>query len=125
MVIGLGVDIIQNYRIQCVVEKWGEKFLRKFFSENEIDSLEKTRNKDQRLAANYAAKEAFVKAMGTGFRSGMKFKYIEVNRDKLGKPYIDTHGKVKDAVTKKGVNNIHLSISHEKDYSVALVIFED
>lgn len=125
MVVGLGVDIIQNKRIESVIQKWGEKFLKKFFSENEINSLSKTRNKDQRLAANYAAKEAFVKAMGTGFRSGMKFKYIEVKRDNLGKPFIDTHGKVKDAVTRKGVKSIHLSISHEKDYSVALVIFEN
>ncbi len=125
MVVGLGVDIIQNERIESVVKKWGDKFLNKFFSDNEINSLDKTRNKDQRLAANYAAKEAFVKAMGTGFRSGMKFKYIEVKRDSLGKPYIDTHGKVKDAVAKKGVSNIHLSISHEKDYSVAVVIFEN
>ncbi|MGH7884669.1 MAG: holo-ACP synthase [Thermodesulfobacteriota bacterium] len=125
MVVGLGVDIVQNDRIVGVIEKWGKKFLYKFFSDNEINALSTTKNKDQRLAANYAAKEAFVKAMGTGFRSGMKFKYIEINRDNLGKPYIDTHGKVKEAITKKGINNIHLTISHEKDYSVAVVIFED
>lgn len=124
MVIGLGIDIVQNDRIENMIEKWGNKFLRKFFTENEIDLLSKTKNKKQRFAANYAVKEAFVKALGTGFRGGTKFKCIEVKRDNLGKPYIDTTDGVKKIVEQKGVNKIHTTISHEKEYSVAVVIFE-
>lgn len=125
MLVGLGIDIVQNDRIENMIEKWGDKFVQKFFSENEIEILSRTKNRNQRLAANFAVKEAFVKAMGTGFRNGMKFKYIEVRRDELGKPFIHTYGKVKDLITSKGVKNIHTSISHEKEYSVAIVIFEN
>lgn len=125
MLIGLGIDIVQNDRIESMIRKWGDKFISKFFSEKEIEVLSKTRNRNQRLAANFAVKEAFVKAMGTGFRNGMKFRYIEVRRDSLGKPFIHTYGKVRELIEDKGVANIHTSISHEKDYSVAIVIFEN
>lgn len=124
MVIGLGIDIVQNDRIENMIQRWGNKFLRKFFTDQEIDTLSKTKNKNQRFAANYAVKEAFVKALGTGFRSGTRFKCIEVKRDKLGKPYIDTIDGVKKIISERGVNKIHTTISHEKEYSVAVVIFE-
>lgn len=124
MVIGLGVDILQNDRIESMINKYGDKFLRKFFTDNELDFISKAQNKNQRYASNFAVKEAFAKAMGTGFREGLRLSDIEVKRDNLGKPYIDPIGQVKKIVEEKGINKIHTTISHEKEYSVAVVIFE-
>ena len=125
MVIGLGVDIIQNNRIHSIVEKWGDKFLNKVFTEYELNFVKKHDQKIQRYASNYAVKEAVVKALGTGFRNGIRFRNIELKRDTLGKPFIELAGKTKTFADERGINKIHTTISHEKDYSVAVVIFED
>ena len=125
MVVGLGVDIVQNERIKEIIDKWGDKFLAKIFSKTELDFINKHEQKLQRYASNYAVKEAFVKALGTGFRNGINFHNIQVRRDELGKPFIELMGSTKSFADKKGVSKIHTTISHEKDYSVAVVIFED
>lgn len=125
MLVGLGVDIIENSRFVSLIDKWGDKFISKIFTEKEIDFISKTKNKNHRYAANYAVKEAFVKALGTGFKKGIKFHNIEVKRNKAGKPFITTFGDTKSIVKKKGVKKIHTTISHEKEYSVAVVIFEN
>ena len=125
MVVGLGVDIVQNDRIQGIIDKWGEKFLAKIFTKTELDFINRHEQKLQRYASNYAVKEAFVKALGTGFRNGIKFHNIQVRRDELGKPFIELMGSTKSFAEQKGINKIHTTISHEKDYSVAVVIFED
>ena len=125
MVVGLGVDIIQNNRIESIVNKWGDKFLNKIFTEYELDFIKKHNQKIQRYASNYAVKEAVVKALGTGFRNGIRFRNIELKRDNLGKPFIELAGSTKTIADDRGVNKIHTTISHEKDYSVAVVIFEN
>ena len=125
MVVGLGVDIVQNDRIQGIIDKWGDKFLSKIFTKTELDFINKHEQKMQRYASNYAVKEAFVKALGTGFRNGINFHNIQVRRDELGKPFIELMGTTKSFAEQKGINKIHTTISHEKDYSVAVVIFED
>ena len=125
MVVGLGVDIVQNERIRGIIDKWGDKFLEKIFTKTELDFINKHEQKLQRYASNYAVKEAFVKALGTGFRNGINFHNIQVRRDELGKPFIELMGSTKSFADQKGINKIHTTISHEKDYSVAVVIFED
>ena len=125
MVVGLGVDIVQNERIQGIIDKWGEKFLSKIFTKTELDFINRHEQKLQRYASNFAVKEAFVKALGTGFRNGINFHNIQVRRDELGKPFIELMGETKSFADEKGINKIHTTISHEKDYSVAVVIFED
>ncbi len=125
MVVGLGVDIIQNNRIESIVKKWGNKFLYKVFTDYELAFIEKHNQKTQRYASNYAAKEAVAKALGTGFRNGIRFRNIELKRDNLGKPFIELAGTTKTFADDRGISKIHTTISHEKDYSVAVVIFED
>ena len=125
MVVGLGVDIVQNDRIKEIIDKWGDKFLDKVFTSSELDFINRHEQKLQRYASNYAVKEAFVKALGTGFRNGINFHNIQVRRDELGKPFIELMGSTKSFAEQKGINKIHTTISHEKDYSVAVVIFED
>lgn len=125
MVIGVGIDIVQNDRIERIINKWGDKFLKKFFSEKELAFITRTRNRNQRYAGNYAVKEAFAKAVGTGFRKGLRIRDIMVMRDSRGKPYVVLNGSARGYVEQIGANRIHTSISHEKDYSVAVVIVED
>ena len=124
MLVGLGVDIVSNNRIENLINKWEERFINKVFTDGERDFNNKSENKNQRYAANYAVKEAFVKALGTGFKSGIKFHNIEVKRDTSGKPYVKALGDTKLLIKEKGISKIHTTISHEKQYSVAIVIFE-
>ena len=124
MVSGIGIDMVRNSRIEGLVEKWGEKFLRKVFTDEEISDGGKAKNRNITYAANYAVKEAFVKALGTGFRRGIKFHNIEVRRNKLGKPFIDLRGSTKEIAEERGLTRIHTTISHDGEYSVAVVILE-
>lgn len=124
MVLGLGVDIVQNDRIGKIIDRWGERFLTKVFTSMEIDFIDKRSQKIQRYAANYAVKEAMVKALGTGFRNGINFHSIQVRHNELGKPWAELHGATRSLARQIGVDKIHTSISHEKNYSVAVILLE-
>ena len=123
-ILGNGVDIIQNSRIKKLIRN--KKFILRVFSKNEINESKKTKNKANFFAKRFAAKEAFVKSIGLGFRKGINLKDICVHKDKLGKPNIVLNSKVKKVLSKKFSSNrfkIFLSLSDEKDYSIAYVIF--
>ena len=122
-ILGNGVDIIQNSRIKKLIRN--KKFILRVFSKNEINESKKTKNKANFFAKRFAAKEAFVKSIGLGFRKGINLKDICVHKDKLGKPNIVLNSKVKKVLSKKFSLNrfkIFLSLSDEKDYSIAYVI---
>jgi len=122
-ILGNGVDIIQNSRIKKLIRN--KKFILRVFSKNEINESKKTKNKANFFAKRFAAKEAFVKSIGLGFRKGINLKDICVHKDKLGKPKIVLNSKVKKVLSKKFSLNrfkIFLSLSDEKDYSIAYVI---
>ena len=122
-ILGNGVDIIQNSRIKKLIRN--KKFIFRVFSKNEINESKKTKNKANFFAKRFAAKEAFVKSIGLGFRKGINLKDICVHKDKLGKPNIVLNSKVKKVLSKKFNSNhfkIFLSLSDEKDYSIAYVI---
>ena len=124
-VIGNGVDIIKNSRINSSLKIKG--FLNRIFTKNEIEQGKKLKNKINFYAKRFAAKEAFVKAIGTGFRSEINFIDIEINNYKNGKPYILLSKKLKNILKKKfkiQKYKVHLSLSDEKDYSVAFVIID-
>jgi len=123
MIAGLGTDIIEVGRIK---EKLlaDEGFMRSIFTPSEIEYCESKKNKAENFAARYAAKEAFFKALGTGWRYGMAFKEIEITNDELGKPDIKVSGKVKDFIEKNKIENIHVSLSHIRDMVNAIVILE-
>ena len=122
-ILGNGVDIIQNSRIKNLIRN--KKFILRVFSKNEINESKKTKNKANFFAKRFAAKEAFVKSIGLGFRKGISLKDIYVHKDKLGKPSIVLNSNVKKVLSKKFNSNrfkIFLSLSDEKDYSIAYVI---
>jgi len=123
MILGIGVDLAKISRFKKLVNK--ESFLDKFFNIEEIDYINsKGVGAAQSLAGRFAAREAFFKALGTGF-TGFSSKDITVINNPEGKPSIIPSNKVKDVLNNKGKNwNIHLSISHEKEYAIAQVILE-
>ena len=124
-IIGTGVDIVENSRIKKSI--LNNLFLNRVFTREEILISKKMKNKSSYFAKRFAAKEAFVKSLGTGFRNGFNFKDISVVNDKLGKPTFFITNKIKKMIKKKfKVNNFKffLSISDEKKYSIAFVIFQ-
>lgn len=118
----IGIDIVEIKRIQNFFSEHS-KFLRRIYTEKEVAYCQQMRrNPYQHFAARFATKEAVFKALGTGWRGKMKWTDIEVLNDKLGKPYLNLYGAVKEAADKKNVNDIAVSLSHCKEYAIAEVL---
>ena len=124
-ILGIGVDIIQNNRIKNSIKNL--KFRDRIYSINELKLSTSSKNKIGYFAKRFAAKEAFAKALGTGFRNDLNFKDIEIMNDKLGKPYYSMTKKITQIIRKEfKVKNFNcfLSISDEKEYSTAFTIIQ-
>jgi holo-[acyl-carrier protein] synthase len=124
-ILGIGVDIIENKRIKKSIKN--SNFKNRTYSAKELKLSSLTIHKASFFSKRFAAKEAFAKALGTGFRNNLNFKDIEVINDKLGKPYYTKNKKITKIVQKKfNVKNFNcfLSISDEKDYSTAFAIIQ-
>ena len=124
-VLGIGVDIIENKRFKNAVKN--TKFTNRIYSVNELNQSSKSKDKIGYFAKRFAAKEAFAKALGTGFRNNLNFKDIEIVNDKMGKPYYVKTNKIKKIVKKNfKVKNFDcfISISDEKEYSTAFTIIQ-
>jgi len=124
-ILGIGVDIIKNQRVKNLIKN--KIFIKRIFGKNEIKFSKKISNKVSYFAKRFVAKEAFAKALGTGFRKNLNFKDIEVLNDKLGKPFYSKSKKI-DLIIYKQLKikkyNLFLSISDEKDYSIAFTILQ-
>ena len=123
--LGIGVDIVQNSRIKKSITN--EKFLLRIFTNDEINKSKKTKNKTAFFSKRFAAKEAFSKALSTGFRETLNFKDISITNNSLGKPSIKINNKLHNLINKKFKNkkiNVLLSISDEIKHSIAFVIIE-
>ncbi len=123
MIFGIGTDIIEVARMEKHLKNT-DQLLQKLFTAAEQAYAETKAFKYQHYAARFAAKEAFFKALGTGYRYGMAFHEIEVINDELGKPVITVHGKVKEYLENQKVKHIHLTISHVKEMANAFVVLE-
>ncbi len=123
MIVGIGTDIIEIGRIKSALEKTEHSFLDRVFSDREIEFFQKNNMKLQTIAGSFAAKEAVMKVFGTGLR-GFKLKDIEVIRDELGKPYVVLSNNALKIAQDKNILQIHLSISHCKEYAIAYAVGE-
>ena len=124
-ILGTGIDIVENYRLKEILLKKKSNFKKKIFTINEVAYCEKKSNSISCYSKRFAAKEAFVKATGIGFRKNINFKDIEVVNNTYGKPYISINKKIANKIKtlfKVKKFNILLSISDEKKYSIASVI---
>ena len=124
-IVGVGIDIVESLRVEKSLKN--KKFVTRIFSSKEILLSKKYSNKINYYSKRFAAKESFVKSIGTGFRNKINFKDISVVNDSLGKPFFIINKKIKNAIFKKfNTNNYEflLSISDEKKYSIAITIFQ-
>ncbi len=125
MIVGTGVDISEVARIQASIERFGERFLRRVFTEDEIKYCDSKANRAERYAARFAAKEAGMKAIGTGLRYGITWHDVEVTRLPSGRPTIAFHGVAAQYAEKLSARRAHLSLSHTKEHAIAFVILEN
>ncbi len=123
MIRGIGVDMVDIRRMERVIGT-NSRFVEKVFAGSEIQYCEGRVKKAQHYAARFAAKEAFFKALGTGWREGMGWQEIVVENDGLGKPSIRLTGKTLEVFKRRGGTAIHLSLAHEKSYAFAFVLIE-
>ncbi len=124
-ILGIGIDLIENNRIKLLIKD--KLFIKRTFGKHEITHSLNIKNKTNFYAKRFAAKEAFVKSIGTGFRKNLNFKDIEILNDKLGKPYYLVSYKIRNIINKRfkvKKFNLFLSISDEKDYSIAFAILQ-
>ena len=124
-ILGIGVDLIENKRIGNLINN--KSFIKRTFGKKEVNLAKKSSNKINYYAKRFAAKEAFAKSLGTGFRDNLNFKDIQILNDKIGKPYFFKSKKINKIIIKKfkvKKFDLFLSISDEKDYSVAFTIIQ-
>jgi len=124
MIYGIGTDIVEVKRIREVLNKYGIVLAKKILTSQELLTYKKTEAKENFLAKRFAAKEAFAKALGTGMRSPVNFKSIEIIHDLLGKPKIKTVPELTILMKSHNIKHCHLSISDEKNIAAAFVILE-
>jgi len=124
MIQGIGIDLVENERIEKIINKWGKKFLQRVFSEGEIGYCGRHIQASINYGARFAAKEAFLKALGIGLGRGVKLCEIEVVHDDQGKPDLILHGEAHLQIEKRLIKGVHLSLTHTKNYATAMVILE-
>ncbi len=125
MIVGTGIDIAEPDRIQRAAERFGRRFLERVFTPKEISYCESKANKWERLAARFAAKEAAFKALGTGWRRGVKWVEVEVTNEPGGRPTLNLTGTAKSFADRLLVAHISISLTHTKQFVLAQVIFEN
>jgi holo-[acyl-carrier protein] synthase len=124
MIIGTGVDIEEVGRIRDALARFGERFMNRVFTPAEIDYCRSKVNANERFAARFAAKEAAMKALGTGARNGVAWRQIEVGHEPGGRPILRLSGRAAEVAAKLGVTRSNLSISHTAGHAIAHVILE-
>jgi holo-[acyl-carrier protein] synthase len=125
MIIGIGTDIVEIDRIRSMLERHGTHFSERCFTPAELAWADRQRDSAVRIAGRWAAKEAVVKALGTGFIEGMTFHDIEVLPLHTGQPTVKLTGRAAEIATQLGIRHIHITISHARDYATATAIGVD
>jgi holo-[acyl-carrier protein] synthase len=124
MIVGTGVDIAETSRLEEGLERHGERFTKRLFTPAEVAYCERFKNRGERYAARFAAKEAAFKALGTGWGSGVRWLDVEITHQPSGKPELVLTGRAQEVARGLGITRMAVSISHSDRYVVAQVIFE-
>ena len=125
MIVGTGVDLAEVARIRASIERFGRRFTDRIFTAAEIAYVERKANRYERYAARFAAKEAGMKAIGTGWKRGVRWQDFEVTNLPSGKPTLRLHGAAAEFAKRLNVRRVSLSITHTADLGMAHVILED
>jgi holo-[acyl-carrier protein] synthase len=123
-IIGIGTDIIECLRIAQMIERHGEIFIRRVYTDHEIAYCSSKRAATQHYAGRWAAKEAVLKALGIGWRRGIHWRDIEIANDADGKPSVKLRGAAREVMEQAGIRHLHISISHCRSHAVAYAIAE-
>ena len=121
VVYGIGIDLVRIARMDRAIERHGDRFAQRILGDDERLAYAESQRRAAFLAKHFAAKEALLKALGTGLRDGMTWHEIAVHRDRLGKPWIACSGRVRERLEQAGVRGCHLSLTDEGDYAAAFV----
>src|SRR5450432_3528934 len=124
MIVGTGVDLAEVPRIRAAIERHGRRFIDRIYTSGEIAYVERKANRYERYAARFAAKEAGMKAIGTGWRGGVRWQDFEVANLPSGRPTLKLHGVAAAIAGKMGVRNAWLSLTHTAQQAMAYVILE-
>jgi holo-[acyl-carrier protein] synthase len=124
MVIGNGIDIVNIERIEGLLGRWGNRFLDRVYTEREISWCQRKSRPQECFAIRFAAKEAFLKAIGSGLRNGIQWTDIEVENDPLGKPLLSLHRRAKEVLQTHRIERTFLTLSHDRPFAVAHVLLE-
>lgn len=124
MIYGIGVDLVSITRMEEVLGRWGQRFVGRVFTAAEAEICSRRASPPSSFALRFAAKEAFSKAMGLGMRSGLRWRDIEVFHHPGGRPGLRLHGRSSEICRKESITCLHLSLSDEGEYGVALVVLE-
>lgn len=125
MIVGLGLDIAEIDRIEAAITRHGAPFLERLYTPQEVAYCESHKNRFERYAGRFAAKEAAMKALGTGWRHGIRWRDIEVMREPGGKPTLRLEGVAREFADRLGVRRTSLTITHSGNFALAQVIFEN
>ena len=125
MIVGTGIDIAEVPRIAASIARFGDRFLQRIFTEGEIRYCDAKANRAERYAARFAAKEAAMKALGTGWNYGVRWRDIEVSRKPGGRPTLLFHGKAAEFAARLKATNVALSLTHTAEEALAQVILEN
>jgi holo-[acyl-carrier protein] synthase len=123
-IVGVGIDIVECLRIAQMIERHGELFITRVYTDTEIEYCTARKAATQHYAGRWAAKEAVLKALGTGWRRGIGWRDIEIRNDAKGAPTVKLRGGARDVMERAGIHRMHLSISHCRGYAVAYVVAE-
>ena len=121
-IIAHGIDLVDFGRIEEMLEKHPERFLKRVYTPTEQADADQTKNRIEKLAGRFAAKEAVMKLIGTGWRDGVAWTDIEVVNNSLGQPIVNITGKVKEFADEKGIEQITLSITHTANFAIASAV---
>ena len=124
MIYGIGVDIVATERFQRFIDAGNSAIMDRLFTQAERSLCRSRKDAASCLAARFAAKEAFLKALGTGLRDGISWQDMEVSNNALGKPELNLSGKAAEQVQANGVIGVHLSLSHDNGSAIAMVVLE-
>ena len=124
MIYGIGVDLVEIDRMERAITRSGPRLVERLYTADEHAYCSAKRFPYPCLAARFACKEAFLKALGTGLRKRMRWRDIEVRRDPLGKPFLQLYGHLRERCADAGIRHIHLSLSHSAGHAVAQVVLE-
>ena len=124
MIYGVGIDLVKVARIEAALARFGERFARRILTARELEAYTGNPRPADFLAKHFAAKEALVKALGTGIRLGIQWQDMELGRDAFGKPYVTCAGRVRALFEERGIGASLVSLSDEEGFAVALVVLE-